>query len=199
MRRMYSYQNPGPTQSTNIRVNELIRLLLQQENAVDIFIFVDNALLSYGGCRINLAAGLEDTLIREINPQLNYRGNSRIREDANSERAQLTDIPPENQLNNNPMIEVILGTTYFNQSFFNIRVEHANLFADDNTIIDIYLGQGNENVIQGYINRRATGNDTPRIMGGVQMRNWIQGNFNLYNILTVEVITPSSIRLLNNN
>jgi hypothetical protein len=62
-KRMYGYQNPGPSQLTNVRVNRKIKDILSSGEPLDIFILVDNGLLKYGDFRINLAAGLEDTLI----------------------------------------------------------------------------------------------------------------------------------------
>ena len=57
-KRMYSYQNPGPTQSTNIKNNGYIKELLEANEAVDIFVLPDSGLLHYGWFHINLAAGL---------------------------------------------------------------------------------------------------------------------------------------------
>ena len=53
-RRMYGYQNPGKSQSTNIRVNEKIKNSLKGEEAVDIFILVDNGLLIFVTVNYNL-------------------------------------------------------------------------------------------------------------------------------------------------
>ncbi len=83
-KRMYGYQNPGPSQSTNIRVNFKIKELLENEKHVDIFILTDNGLLKFGDFKINLAAGLEDTLIFEINPGWNFSGKNMIVEDQES-------------------------------------------------------------------------------------------------------------------
>ena len=70
-RRMYGYQNPGPTQSTNINNNRRITETLLEGQAVDILALADNGLLRYADYHINLAAGLEDGLIAELDPQWN--------------------------------------------------------------------------------------------------------------------------------
>jgi len=44
-KRMYGYQNPGPTQSTNIKGNRNISDLLSDGKQVDIFALPDNGLL----------------------------------------------------------------------------------------------------------------------------------------------------------
>lgn len=62
--RMSGYRSPGRTQTTNIRNNGNIRDVLARGGAVDIYALPDNRLLHYGQFHVNLAAGLEDDLIR---------------------------------------------------------------------------------------------------------------------------------------
>src|SRR5690606_5313180 len=126
--RMYGYQNPGPTQTTNIRVNGKIKELLQKEQPVDILILIDNGLLKYGNYRINLAAGLEDTLIYEIETEWNLRGRN-LESDLESETAELTKQPKQTNelIPIKTKFEILLGQTYFNQGFFNVNKEFSNL------------------------------------------------------------------------
>jgi hypothetical protein len=70
-KRMYGYKNPGATQSTNIRNNAKIRESLAQGRRVEILALPDNGLLHYGGFHVNLAAGLEDSLVRDLMPTWN--------------------------------------------------------------------------------------------------------------------------------
>ena len=76
--RMNGYQNPGSSQTTNIRINKLLNDLIKQEQPIDIFILIDNGLLKFGDFKINLAAGLEDTLIYELNPNWNLVGKNSV-------------------------------------------------------------------------------------------------------------------------
>lgn len=69
--RMTGYRNPGPTQSTNIKNNSNIRHCLEQGKRVEIYVLPDNGLLHYGRFHVNLAAGLEDSVVRELNPPWN--------------------------------------------------------------------------------------------------------------------------------
>jgi len=69
--RMSGYRNPGPTQSTNIKNNQNIRDALHQDKRVDIYIFRDMGLMKFGGFHLNLAAGLEDSLVRDLVPPWN--------------------------------------------------------------------------------------------------------------------------------
>ncbi|HVY76283.1 MAG TPA: GIY-YIG nuclease family protein [Puia sp.] len=195
--RMYGYQNPGPSQTTNIRVNAAIKNLLEHDQPVDIFILTDNGLLKYGDFRINLAAGLEDTLIYEINPDWNLSGRSLVLVDTESEKPELAKEPkPTSSLI--PVLttfDISLGQAYYNQGFFNVGLEYSDLIGADNEIIDIQLGANSDATIQGYINRTANRNGTPRIMGGKELRNWIQNNFKLNDTMKVDIISPIAIRL----
>lgn len=73
-KRMYGYQNPGPTQATNIKGKKFISELLAGGSAVEIHALPDNGLLYYGGFHVNLAAGLEDSLVAQLKPKWNKAG-----------------------------------------------------------------------------------------------------------------------------
>jgi hypothetical protein len=196
-KRMNGYQNPGPTQSTNIRVNAIIRKVLQEKNPIDIFILADTGLLRYGDFKINLAAGLEDTLIYEICPEWNYSGKNKIKEDVESEKPELTKEALSNAQIAPAKItfDVTLGQAYYNQGFFNIRQQFSELIGTDKSTIEIQLGSNTDKVIQGYINRTANNNGTPRIMGGTELRNWIKKNFKQNDTIKIDIISPVSLRL----
>jgi len=69
--RMYNYKNSDPSQKTNHRNKSRIKDSLLNGNSVEIYVFIDDGLLSYGNYHINLAAGLEDSLINIIQPEWN--------------------------------------------------------------------------------------------------------------------------------
>lgn len=73
-RRLYGYQRPGPSQSTNSKGNELLVKALRAAQAVEIYALPDNGLLYYGGFHVNLAAGLEDNLVGTLKPSWNRAG-----------------------------------------------------------------------------------------------------------------------------
>ena len=72
--RMYNYQRPGPSQSTSIHGNKMIRYLMGEGETIEIYALPDNGLLHYGGFHVNLAAGLEDSLISTLKPIWNRAG-----------------------------------------------------------------------------------------------------------------------------
>lgn len=92
-------------------------------------------------------------------------------------------------------IAILIGKAYYNQGFFNIRKRFSNMFGEDKSRIFVQLGD-NPEIIEGYINRTANPNKTPRIMIGIAYSNWIQMNFAKGDILTIEVFTNSKIKLL---
>jgi hypothetical protein len=69
--RMAGYKTPGPTQSTNQKNNAKIREVLAQGQIVKILVLPDNGLVRFGSFHVNLAAGLEDSLIHELMPSWN--------------------------------------------------------------------------------------------------------------------------------
>lgn len=68
---MSGYRNPAPTQTTNIRNNKSIQEALHQGHRVEIYIFRDTGLMKFGGFHLNMAAGLEDSLVRDLTPPWN--------------------------------------------------------------------------------------------------------------------------------
>ena len=72
--RMYQYQRPGPSQRTNLRINAAIRDKLDGGTSIEIYALPDPADMEYRGFHLNLAAGLEDSLIGTLKPKWNKSG-----------------------------------------------------------------------------------------------------------------------------
>jgi hypothetical protein len=72
--RMRGYERPGPGQSTNIRSNAKLKELIRAGHSVQILALPDNGLLKYGGFHVNLAAGLEGSIVRELRPAWSITG-----------------------------------------------------------------------------------------------------------------------------
>jgi hypothetical protein len=71
--RMQQYKTPGPTQSTNIDNNANIMKELEAGKSVEIYAFIDSGLFSYGSFRLNLAEGLETSIIEDLRPEWNKK------------------------------------------------------------------------------------------------------------------------------
>jgi hypothetical protein len=68
---MSGYKTPTKTQTTNINNHRRIKDFLSLGVAVEILALPDSGLLHYGQFHLNLAAALEDAIIRVIDPEWN--------------------------------------------------------------------------------------------------------------------------------
>jgi uncharacterized protein YfaP (DUF2135 family) len=73
-KRMYGYENPGPTQNTNVKGNRLILELLSNGKNIEIYALPDRGDHHVGVFHLNLAAGLEDSIISTLRPKWNQSG-----------------------------------------------------------------------------------------------------------------------------
>lgn len=73
-KRMYGYRKPAATQSTNIRNNCKIKLALQNGSIIELYVLPDHGLLYFGEFHLNLAAGLEDSIVSSLLPEWNSVG-----------------------------------------------------------------------------------------------------------------------------
>lgn len=69
--RFQGYRSPGDTTATNKRCNEAIRECIKQGRIVRILVLPNRIPLKWGPYTINVAAGLEDALIDELQPEWN--------------------------------------------------------------------------------------------------------------------------------
>ena len=69
--RMHGYQNPHESQRTNFRNNTNLVSKIGSGSHVAIYVFQDKEQRRYGEFRINLAAGLEDSLVDGLKPPWN--------------------------------------------------------------------------------------------------------------------------------
>lgn len=73
-KRMYGYQKPGSTQSTNIRNNANIKNALEYGSVIESYVLLDHGLLHFRDFHLNLAVGLEDSAISDLSPEWNTGG-----------------------------------------------------------------------------------------------------------------------------
>jgi hypothetical protein len=210
--RMRGYKNPGPSQTTNVRNNARIKSLLRSGAAVDILALPDNGLLHYGQFHVNLAGGLEDSVIEVIAPQWNRcatapgtgspaEGLEHSAAEPCSEVGPMsgTSAVPEQMTNSESprpiaSFRLVLHHTYYEQAFFNVGVRDEHLFGRNGQKIDIFCGASEQPII-GSINRTANTNNTPRIMGRKGLKDWFKRNMRPMQEATVTVLSPTAIRL----
>jgi hypothetical protein len=197
-RRMLGYLRPGETQSTNIRNHHAITNSLNRGGSIEILALADTGLLHYGAFHLNLAAGLEDSIIKVLNPEWNGGRISAMietNEEANPPEASTEAALEAKQISEAPSFKFTLQPTYYERGFFNVPVLNSKLFAGDKAEIEMYCGP-EKLVVPAVINRTANLNGTPRIMGGPPLRNWLQKQA-LQDAITVMVLSPTTIRLSN--
>lgn len=187
--RMAGYRAPSESQRTNQRNHRHIKELLASGVAVEIFALPDNGLLHYGRFHLNLAAALEDDIIRVINPEWNGGAKEPWSKTADAAPDALTEVPPPVST-----FDFTLQPTYFRTGFFNVGVAHEAELGADGETIELFLGAAPQPIL-GVINRRANTNGTPRVMGGPGLRDWFQANASVMDRIVVEVLSPTSIRL----
>lgn len=136
---------------------------------VEILALPDNGLLHYGQFHINLAAGLEDDLIKRIDPEWN---GGKVEEVSNfiADEHQSKVLPPFVET-----FSFVLQPTYYQRGFFNVPVAGDYHFAGHNEQIEIFLGDQTEPLL-GTINRTANTNETPRILVGPALKDWFHSS-----------------------
>ncbi len=88
----------------------------------------------------------------------------------------------------------VLQPTYYRTGFFNVGISSQKFLGADGETIELFLGK-NVSPVLGTINRRANLNGTPRIMGGTALRDWFNSNASVSATISVEVLSPTAIRL----
>jgi hypothetical protein len=189
--RMAGYRSPAKSQTTNVNNNQRILEILRRGAAVEILALPDNGLMHYGRFHLNLAAALEDDIIRKIDPPWNGGKPEKTLDTEIEVSGQFEELVPL------PIAEFqfILQSTYFRTGFFNVSVSSQQYIGSDGETIELFLGNALKPVL-GTINRTANQNGTPRIMGGTAVREWFQRHSKAMDLIDVQVLSPTSIRLL---
>jgi hypothetical protein len=199
--RLAGYLNPGSTQSTNIRNNGAIRDLLSSGREVDILALPDLGLHRYGEFKINFAAALEDGIIQTLSPPWNGMRRKAVAEseddleepgiDADGATGNIDAELPASA----PSFQFLLQPTYYKSGFFNVSVDNQYLFGPHGSGLDIYCGP-QKRLVRGRFDRTTNSNRTPRIYGYTPLRDWFQATFEPMRTVTVRVVGPASIELM---
>lgn len=199
--RFRGYQRPHEKQQTNKKCQINIEDALQNGKAVSIYIFCPIGNLKYGEFEINLAAALEDAIIREIAPDWNGRQGKIISETREREAIDESMYFPEISSEGSAS-EVIgcfpvkLSSTYYNLGSINPGIDASKLLGEHGEPITVLLGDGGVNV-SSKINRKANVNGSVRIVGNnAQIARWFQDNFSLDSNVECQILGRNEIRLL---
>lgn len=189
--RLRSYRHPGTSQRTNVRNNAAITALLSEGITVEILALPDPGHHRFGPFHLNLAAGLEDSIIEQLNPPWNGAKTSELAKEAIGDVLETLTKEPTPEVGR---FTFTLQRTYRKTGFFNVGVSAQQWIGADAATIEIHCGD-DPKPIMGSINRRANLNNTPRIMGGPKLREWFQANFAEMDKITAMALSPTCIRL----
>jgi hypothetical protein len=166
-RRFVGYSNPSSTQQTNQRCHGNIKAALEQGSEVRIFVFTPISDLRYGEFQIDLAAGLEESLIVAFAPPWNGREGKRLlTEQAEREATEEIELGPAIEApqvapvisspkaplgasivpnsDRQTSFQIRLGAAYYNQGLMYPGTEASHFLGEDGDPMIIYLGNESE-------------------------------------------------------
>ena len=175
-KRFVGYRRPARQQRTNWRCNGKIKEALARGAEVRIFVFTPISQLRYSEFEINLAAGLENSLIAEFDPPWNGREHGHpVTEEAEREE-EGGDAPLELPASENEpapnlatgalaSFTILLGKTYYDEGLINPGVEASQHLGPDGEPIQVVFDDDSEPVL-ATINRTANRSGAVRVVGG---------------------------------
>ena len=201
--RFQTLRRPGRTQRTNIRNHRLIREAIAEGKEIRVSIFAPISALSYGGFEINLAAGLEDALIRDIDPAWNGSPTTgrAITETARQEQesdaeADQPEVPEPGAPAESPVFQIVLGETYYTQGTVNPGVEASRHLGEDGALLRVRFDDGYPDVLT-RINRTANRSGGVRFVGGTRaLARWFQTHFEQGARATARICGPHEVLFL---
>src|SRR5690606_15081324 len=93
-----------------------------------------------------------------------------------------------------PSFTLVLQPTYHRTGFFNVGVSSQALLGADGETIELYTDES-EQPLLGKINRTANQNGSPRVLGGTGLRDWFQSAADVMDIVHVDVLSSTAVRL----
>ncbi|WP_339094136.1 hypothetical protein ACINK0_05570 [Deinococcus sp. VB343] len=90
--------------------------------------------------------------------------------------------------------KLTLHSAYYKGGFFNARRDFDHLIRSDEGEITLTAGT-EDTTFTGTVDRKANGNGTARIRNLKGFKHWLQKNFNQGDILEVEIISPTLLKV----
>ena len=94
-----------------------------------------------------------------------------------------------------PVYTLTLHKTYYAKGFFNLGVDVERYVRKDSGTAVLFLGNSKTR-IEASVDRNANQNGTPRILGGAELRNWLQRNCKLGDRVNIHILKPAELWLL---
>ena len=132
-------------------------------------------------------------MIAKIKPNWNFQGKTRLIIDKKDEEIKVKNLRINTTVKKENIIKLNLSKSYYSKGFFNIKKEHSDYFGADKNRIEIYLGRKKQKCVKGYIDRTSNSNNSPRIHGGKELKEWLQNNFDQGSEIKIGIISKYSI------
>ena len=205
--RMDGYENGGPPRSMRARNRERIAAMLMIDQPVELFVMPDPGNLHYGSFRVNLAAGLQHSLIESLAPPWNTSAPTgrrvtpkrKHRRLANRNRHDFMDGDGQTYTDltlDRPSYRFLVGYMYMDKGFFNVPMRYSSMFGDDRERIKILCATEKE-TIYGHIDRSTNTNATPRVIGGSPLKSWFEANAGINHPVDIDILAPNAVWIRN--
>jgi hypothetical protein len=204
--RMEGYELGGPARSVRARNRERIVGMLMLDQQVALYAMPDPGAMLYGSFRVNLAAGLQHSLIDALDPPWNKSMSSifdsaeptplNVVASAARERRRGQGDDPAVLTTEQSGYRFLVGYMYMDKGFFNVPVRYSRLFGKDQEKIKILCGR-DKSTIHGHIDRSSNTNAAPRIVGGGALKSWFEQHAGLNNPVDIDILAPNAIWIRN--
>jgi hypothetical protein len=189
---------------TNQHCHDRIKALLGGGKCIRILVFADLGQLQWGAFPINLAAGLEDSLIEAFQPEWNggpkkqKRSETAERESAEIQASGATSSEPAGSRGEQHVpigFEIVLGPTYFKRGLINPGMQASKFLGKEGEKVAVRLGMAGATIIS-CIDRHANLNGSVRLIGNSQqIAQWFQKHFNQGQTVRAQVLNAHTILL----
>ncbi len=206
--RMQGYEQGGPPRSVRARNRDRIVAMLMLDQQVALYAMPDPGSMLYGSFRVNLAAGLQHSLIDVLDPPWNKNIGSPLEAvdptplnvvpSAARRRRGVEDDEDSHvgTTSERPSYRFLVGYMYMDKGFFNVPVRYSRLFGKDRERIKILCGS-EKSTIHGHIDRSSNTNASPRIVGGGPLKHWFEENTGLNNPVDIDILAPNAVWIRN--
>ena len=205
--RMDGYENGGPPRSMRARNRERITAMLTIDQPVELYVMPDPGNLHYGSFRVNLAAGLQHSLIEALSPPWNTvtatgrRTSAKPRRSRPAQRNRREFIDTDGQTYTDlsidrPSYRFLVGYMYMDKGFFNVPMRYSGMFGEDRERIKILCGADKE-TIYGHIDRSTNTNATPRVIGGSSLKSWFEVHAGINHPVDIDILAPNAVWIRN--
>lgn len=199
--RFVGYCKPGTDQRTNLKCHRNIKAELAAGKTVEIHTLTGVTPLCWGEFELDVAAGLENSLIKQLDPPWNGKcGKQTVSESAELESEALNipreEIqPPAPETPHGITFTIKLHKSYYDKGFINPPKDVAEHLGAHGESLTFYLGRDRPDKVEASINRHAVSNGTPRLFGRKQLAAWFQKNFALGDMVHAVIISKNEIVL----